>query len=225
MQTPIPPVAPAAENLRIQLGTNEVQVVPARDGAATQALEVQASTLKTRIAGIAKEIAAVKAEMNTPGSAPLMPSNQLRLTGLEGRRTDAEEALQRVEDQLAGISTQPAFTTEVGTPAEFPGIPFDPNQSALQEKLAIISMTAIVCIGMPIAIAIARRIWKRTTAQLGAADRPDDPQRLARLEQAVDTIAVEMERMSEGQRYVTRLLAERAEVPVGSGMPRDTAER
>jgi len=34
--------------------------------------------------------------------------------------------------------------------------------------------------------------------------------RLARLEQAVDAIALEVERMSEGQRFTTRLLTEQA---------------
>jgi hypothetical protein len=33
--------------------------------------------------------------------------------------------------------------------------------------------------------------------------------RLERIEQAVDTIAIEVERISEGQRFVTRLMAER----------------
>ena len=33
-------------------------------------------------------------------------------------------------------------------------------------------------------------------------------QRLARLEQAVESIAIEVERISEGQRFVTKLLAE-----------------
>ncbi len=41
-------------------------------------------------------------------------------------------------------------------------------------------------------------------------------QRLSRIEQAVDAIAVETERISEGQRFTTRLLAERREgAPVG----------
>ena len=37
--------------------------------------------------------------------------------------------------------------------------------------------------------------------------------RLTRIEQAVDTIAIEVERVSEGQRFTSKLLAERAEVP------------
>jgi hypothetical protein len=35
-------------------------------------------------------------------------------------------------------------------------------------------------------------------------------QRLVRIEQAVDAIAVEVERISEGQRFTTKLLAERS---------------
>ena len=38
--------------------------------------------------------------------------------------------------------------------------------------------------------------------------------RLERIEQAVDTIAVEMERIGEGQRFVTKLLAERPTTPI-----------
>src|SRR4051812_6279225 len=38
---------------------------------------------------------------------------------------------------------------------------------------------------------------------------PDVQDRMTRIEQAVDAIALEVERMSEGQRFTTRLLAER----------------
>ena len=38
-------------------------------------------------------------------------------------------------------------------------------------------------------------------------------QRLARLEQAVDATAVEVERISEGQRFTTKLLADRSTTP------------
>lgn len=37
--------------------------------------------------------------------------------------------------------------------------------------------------------------------------------RLARIEQAVDAIAVEVERISEGQRFTTRLLSEQSHSP------------
>jgi hypothetical protein len=41
--------------------------------------------------------------------------------------------------------------------------------------------------------------------------RTSSDERLARVEQAVEAIAIEIERVSEGQRYVTKLLNERAQ--------------
>jgi hypothetical protein len=48
------------------------------------------------------------------------------------------------------------------------------------------------------------RIFRRVTNR-----RADESPRLQRIEQAVDTIALEMERVSEGQRYSAMLLTER----------------
>jgi hypothetical protein len=61
----------------------------------------------------------------------------------------------------------------------------------------------LMVIGLPIARAYARRIESapHVPAELAA--------RLAHMEQAIDTIAVEVERISEAQRFTTRLLAER----------------
>lgn len=42
---------------------------------------------------------------------------------------------------------------------------------------------------------------------------PPEDDRLERLEQAVDAIAIEIERVSEAQRYTTKLLTERHEIP------------
>jgi hypothetical protein len=49
-------------------------------------------------------------------------------------------------------------------------------------------------------------------------DLATSDQRLARVEQAVEAIAIEVERISEGQRYVTKLLSERAQ-PLLEGVP------
>jgi hypothetical protein len=54
----------------------------------------------------------------------------------------------------------------------------------------------------------AQRLMDRRRAPLRAESVLGDD-RMERLEQAVDSIAVEMERVGEGQRFVTKLLAER----------------
>lgn len=56
---------------------------------------------------------------------------------------------------------------------------------------------------------LGHREKRADTVAPAAHDRVID-ERLARIEQAVEAIAVEMERIGEGQRFVTRLLSERA---------------
>lgn len=68
------------------------------------------------------------------------------------------------------------------------------------------SLTIIGAVLYPIARALARRIeGKPVNAQIA----PATDARLDRIEHAVEAIAVEVERISEGQRFTTKLLAER----------------
>jgi hypothetical protein len=59
-----------------------------------------------------------------------------------------------------------------------------------------------------LSIASARRIW-RGKPQPGVPKTDEIAPRLDRLEHAVDAIAIEVERVSEGQRFITKVLAER----------------
>ena len=72
----------------------------------------------------------------------------------------------------------------------------------------------IVVASMTTIVLTFARMWfkhqegKNNVRALGASGNID--QRLDRIEQAVDAIAVEVERLSEGQRFATRLLSESA---------------
>ena len=79
--------------------------------------------------------------------------------------------------------------------------------------------TACICgIGIPIARAYARRLDAE-------AKNPRLPMevtgRLERIEQSLEAVAIEVERISEGQRFTTKLLSERTAAPpaVGSSPP------
>src|SRR5262245_47543729 len=76
-----------------------------------------------------------------------------------------------------------------------------------EEMIAMIAVTAILSISVvKIVTAIVSR--NRQPALPPSHDRTEE--RLARIEQAVDAIAVEVERISEGQRFTTKLLAEKS---------------
>jgi len=71
------------------------------------------------------------------------------------------------------------------------------------------------------ATVIMFRMWLSHKRQMMGLRPPESNSpaieaRLARIEQAVEVIAVEMERVGEGQRFVTRLLAARSPVRVAS---------
>lgn len=67
--------------------------------------------------------------------------------------------------------------------------------------------TLAIILGVPLVWAHIRRMSRQDQP------RTIDPQadeRLERIEQAIDAMALEVERIAEGQRFVTRLLSERA---------------
>ena len=78
----------------------------------------------------------------------------------------------------------------------------DPDVVELAQVLAIVGTFAVVMMGC---IVGGMAILKRRPRERPALD----DNRLQHLEQAIDAIALEVERISEGQRFTTRLLAQR----------------
>ena len=89
---------------------------------------------------------------------------------------------------------------------------------AVDMALAFFFSMVVIIIGLPIARAFARRMDRKA----GPPQIPPEvTAHLGQLSQAVDAIALEVERISEGQRYTTRLLTEQRDaahhtLPAGS---------
>lgn len=85
----------------------------------------------------------------------------------------------------------------------------------------LIPIVALICgattaIGWPLARAYASRIERGPSTAPPIS--PEVQARLERMEQALDSIAIEVERISEGQRFTTKLLSERNN-QTGSNVP------
>ena len=72
--------------------------------------------------------------------------------------------------------------------------------------IGFFSMVTIIAIGVPLVRGIVKR-WEREGAPPSVPS--DVTARLERMEHGIDAIAVEIERISEGQRFTTKLLSER----------------
>ncbi|MHB1223852.1 MAG: hypothetical protein ACYC2G_07385 [Gemmatimonadaceae bacterium] len=73
--------------------------------------------------------------------------------------------------------------------------------------LGFFLMIVVLAIGVPLARAFARNLDRRGDR---AVLPPGMDDRLLQMQQSLDAVAVEIERISEAQRFTTRLLAERA---------------
>lgn len=71
--------------------------------------------------------------------------------------------------------------------------------------LAGMATAIILAIGLPVARAYSRRV---DSDSKNPRVPPDVANRLERMEQAIEAVAIEVERISEGQRFTTKLLSE-----------------
>ena len=148
--------------------------------------------------------------------------------GAEGARA-GEEAARAVEEALRreGIVGVPGVP---GMPPAPPGRVFVSGSrqpfrvspeippQAVDIAFGFFWTVAAVFIGTPLARAYARRMDRRPVAAATAS--PDVLGRLDRIEHAVDAVAIEVERISEGQRFVTKMMAEQ---PRGLPGPNEAA--
>jgi hypothetical protein len=83
----------------------------------------------------------------------------------------------------------------------------------IDEILPFAFAFASLAVGASIVVPLARA-WAKRLEQRGDQRVPSEVNsRLERMEQAIDSIAVEVERISEGQRFTAKLLADKSRAP------------
>ena len=93
------------------------------------------------------------------------------------------------------------------------------SDEELVVAIAGMIMTIVLVLGLPLVVVHARKIWKRDSATSDAMS-PSSDHRLERIEQAIDAMAVEVERVAESQRFMTKLLSERERVGLPASQSR-----
>jgi hypothetical protein len=131
-----------------------------------------------------------------------------------------EQHIQELNTRIIDMEKQlHAADAEVAAAAGVPGAampePRPPNAGPPEEMLVIGTVFTGIALVI-VALAYARRLWKGATtvvAQIPAAFEA----RFTRFEQSLDAVAIEIERVSEGQRFLTKVLAEQSSRALGAG--------
>jgi hypothetical protein len=123
---------------------------------------------------------------------------------LEARLNDVDQRIVTVDGMLATNATQIAQAAAIPG-AVVPPPPYVPHGPP--EEAWVAGGFFLVLVIFPLTIAYARRIWRRGAVTVSAFPK-ELSDRLFRMEQAVEATSLEVERIGEGQRFLTRLFTE-----------------
>jgi len=176
----------------------------------------EAAILQSQRDALSNQIVNVRDRRNEVARAYERASGANR-AGLEQQLRVLDQRLLQMEQDLSE-SGRALSHARVSTSTST-GAPFHLNLNSGQTTA--VSIVFIVAVLGPLAASFGRALWRRSSNPAVPPGWSDASQRLERLEQAVDTIAVEVERVSEGQRFMTKLMtqgaAENAAAQSGNG--------
>lgn len=124
----------------------------------------------------------------------------------------SREELQRIIEDAMAAARAASQNARTGVPPQTPA-PFGnpgPPENVMVLVIVLAALTAATLIFRPIFKALGSRLERRRDPP---SELPDVAPRLDRIEQAIEAIAVEVERISEGQRYVTKQMHELRALP------------
>ena len=131
--------------------------------------------------------------------------------GIGARLSVMDKSMVQIESDLASVGQ--AMVNRPQTGSLFP--PGLPNQGRTRNvpaaEVVVVGFgvfLATMVIAVPAAVRRAKRRWLRESPLQGTANIAGASDRLDRIEHAVDAIAIEIERVSENQRFMTRLMTE-----------------
>ena len=207
-QTPLAPgtpvvVVPGAP------GSPAITIAMPRTSRDIEALKARREELSSQLQSVDGRRSKLFSQLKSTGDPTAVKGLEDRLALLDSRQLQLESDLALTGQALSS----PAAGLIAGTSAG----PFAIGLG--QSQIMTLSVLSILFIFFPLAVGLARGIWKRS-GRPGPAPAvfTETAQRMERLEASVDAIAIEIERISEGQRFVTKLLSESQPAPqLGAG--------
>jgi|SRR6185436_9943166 len=124
--------------------------------------------------------------------------------GLEDRLTSIDTRIKAVDQMLAGNAAQIAQAAAApGAVVEQPPV----VREGPPEEAYVVGTIFMLITLLPLSVAFARRIWRRSATVITSFPK-ELSDRLLRLEHVTEATSLEVERIGEGQRFLTKLFTE-----------------
>ena len=189
-------------------GSPDVVISQPRSARDIEALKARREELSNQLQSVDGRRSKLMSQLSKTRDETVIKGLQARLALLDARQLQLESDLEQTGQMLASPAAGIIASTSVPV---FGGL--------RSSQVMTLSVLSILFVLFPLAVGVGRAIFKRASRQgPPPAVFTETAQRLERLEASVDAIAIEIERISEGQRFVTRLLSEGQPAPrLGAG--------
>lgn len=149
-------------------------------------------------------------------------ARQLRQPGVEGADKEGlEQHLRALDIRVLDLRQQLADAQlRESQAAAVPGSTTPSPEESSADRFEVVMTVGVLltlAMGFPLVIAYARRLWKKAAVTVSMT--PELDRRLDSIDRAIETTALEVERIGEGQRFVTQLLANRAVQDAAQALP------
>lgn len=201
---PAPPAPPGlpAKVTGAEIGTTQITFDAPKTAADLAALRERRDLLSSQLSNATGRRASVVRDLQKSPEGVARKGLEDRIQVLDQRIAQLERD---IETNSRLIANAPLSLGAAVSSSDGPPIP--PGQILSSGQITAISIIGTLTVGMPLAIAIGRTMFRRFGAPKPAPQILESANRLERMEQAIDAMSVEIERISEGQRFVTQIMA------------------
>lgn len=203
---PPPAAAPASPTVfSVQTSSG---LIPGGAAEVYQGVIAQRRELRNQMERLENQRQELRGQLQGDDGAALAPADR---AGVEARLTQVDARIRSLDQQLTQADAA------VAQAAALPGATVEPIRvnDGPPDDIVAIPIVFTLFVLAPIAIAYARRIWKRG-APVATAVPSELTDRLEAMGHTVESIAIEVERIGEGQRFLTRVMSEKGK-SLGAG--------
>lgn len=203
-QTPIPAPIPDRPAAAPQPGALAPGIAASAAPSATvvyRAARAYRDELQDQMETLTSERHTLLAELDDHNdvAGPAATGMQQRIAQIDVRIAELDKSVATANASVASAAAAPGAVTTTEMP----------RADDVPKEAFIVAPFALMALLLPISFAFARRIFRRNAATVSELPR-ELMERLGRLEQTGEATAIEVERIGEGQRFVTRLMTERS---------------